>query len=269
MSQRKGGDWERYTALVGMFVATGYLLNDSPQSLLLVGDPGIGKSQLLSRFAKHPTIMRVSDVTSDGLRHVVLPRMIKAGHTHLMLPEFHKLFQRRESTGEHTAGVLQSALSGELHTAVIGRDEVEIGKPGWRIGMLAAMTSHVYASWARNLGNSGFIDRILVVHVALTDEMKASIEYAIASEDSSMTVEVSFSKLTERVAVSIPKQIAKHVQSVAVALSKNEPNRNRMVSSVRALVRGTAAMRGVTVAARRDILQVEELLSSVTIGGKS
>ena len=267
MNQRKGGDWERYTALVGMFVATGYLLNDSPQSLLLVGDPGIGKSQLLSRFAKHPTISRVSDVTSDGLRHVVFPRMIKAGQTHLMLPEFHKLFQRRESTGEHTAGVLQSALSGELHTAVIGRDEVEIGKPGWRIGMLAAMTSHVFATWSRNLGNSGFIDRIIVVPVVLTEEMRSSIEYAIASEDASMTVDVSFPKLTERVSVSIPKPLAKSVQTLAVDLCKHDPNRNRMVSAVRALVRGTAAMRGVKTVQKRDVLRVESVLSGVGIGG--
>lgn len=266
MSQRKGGDWERYTALVGMFVATGYLLNDNPQSLLLVGEPGIGKSQLLSRFAKHPTITRVSDVTSDGLRHVVFPRMIKAGHKHLMLPEFHKLFQRRESTGEHTAGVLQSALSGELHTAVIGKDEVQIGQPGWRIGMLGAMTTTVFANWQRNLGNSGFIDRLMVVPVSLAAEIQASIEYAIASEDVSMTVEVSFSKLTAPTAVVIPKVLARSIQSLATTIFKNDPNRNRKVATVRALTRGVAAMRGAKSILKRDVEQVGDVLSGVEIG---
>jgi hypothetical protein len=260
----KVDEWETLSHLIALTTATAYLLNDHPQSLMLVGAPGQGKSRLLSRFDHLDTVLRLSDVTSDPLRRKVLPMMVKEGKRHIILPEFNKLLQRRDSTAENTAGVISLAMSGEMHGAMIGPDEFKDIPADFRVGVIAGMTQRVFDLWHGKAENSGLLDRFMVIPVNFSLETKRRIETAIWNKDDSMVLPYEFKRKLEPTAIRMTPSVQLMGRALVEEVTiSSAGNRTRFIQFVRAIMSASALVRGSNKVTKEDVAITSKLFHAL------
>lgn len=266
MKKPDNAEWDRMTRLVGLTVATGYLANERPQSLLLVGNPGVGKSSLLARFAEVPTVRTLSDVTSDPLRRHILPEMSERDQRTLIMPELIKVFQRNPSTTANTVGLLTLAMTGEVGRSYVGNEEVPEIPDGWCLGLIGAMTTRVFQDWRQMIANSGLLSRMHVVHVRFSEVTQRRIEQAIIDGDRTMTAPVAWPVMPQQAGVVLPRKLGKNVLEVVDQLSPvrqgaSDDNRNRLVGGIRVYLKAAALMAGRSEVKLVDVDTVSSVLS--------
>ncbi len=251
-------EWETYTRFLGLFIASGYVKNATPLSLLLVGEPGVGKSQLIDRFSHVPITCRVMDLTSDGMKHRLFPRMVSSGKRIILFPDFAKMFQRNLSTAENALGVITQAMSGELHEMFVGNEESVTFKD-FQIGLIGAMPAQVYYQWKRMAISTGIQDRFTVLPVSFSPEQKAAIEYAIAVDDTSMTCHVPWKWPSHPVVIRKPSNLGPQILQLADEIQP-AGGRNRLVARLKVLHQCAALLNGNEYAGRLEVEQVRDFL---------
>lgn len=149
-------EWDRMSELVRMFAMTGWLKNARVQSMLLISEPGSGKSELLDRFMVNSWLDYASDLTSQGL-HPIL-KLMKAGSvTHIVATEFQKFFSRKSATAAATLGLLCQMMEEGVRTTRIGQQVVEFD--GAQGGVIGAITHKTAAEWNKTFLEYGFWSR--------------------------------------------------------------------------------------------------------------
>ena len=251
-------EWDAYTRFLGLFVASGYVKNAKPLSLLLVGEPGVGKSQLLERFNRVPIVVQVMDLTSDGMKHKLFPAMVRDGKRIILYPDFAKMFQRNLSTAENALGLITQAMSGELHEMYVGNTEM-IRFKGFCIGLLAAMPTQVYYNWRRTAVSTGIQDRFAVVPVSFSPEQKASIERSVAADDPTMTTHVPWTWPTGQLHVDFDKKLAPKILQLADEVQP-AGERNRLIGRLKVMHLAAAILNGNDHVGKWELEQVRDFL---------
>ena len=160
--RRVGGpvrEWDRMTDLVRLIVATGAVKGARPVSLILISEPGTGKTELLERFMPNPTLSFHSDLTWRPLMKV-LRNATRLQVSHLVLTEFQKLFQRRSHVADNCLGAIVQAMEEGIYSVGVG-DAVEF--KGVRVGIIGAVTHGTMAKRREYLAEIGFLSRAFVV----------------------------------------------------------------------------------------------------------
>lgn len=149
-------EWDRATELVKMFAVTGFIKGDHPHSMLLISEPGSGKTELLERFAKNPWLEYASDLTTRGL-YPLLKMARQGATTHVVATEFQKFFLRKSATAESTLGTLCQAMEEGVSNVLVG--DKPINFDGATIGLIGAITHDTVAKWRAPLREYGFWSR--------------------------------------------------------------------------------------------------------------
>jgi hypothetical protein len=149
-------EWDRGTELVKLFASTGAIKNSRPQSLLLVSEPGTGKTELLERFRVNRQLSFHSDLTVRQLWPLL--KDAKRGQlTHIVATEFQKMFQRKASVAENLLGTLVQAMEEGVSAVGVGPSLVDY--EGARIGLIGAMTNGTLIKKREFLSEMGFLSR--------------------------------------------------------------------------------------------------------------
>lgn len=245
-------EWDRWTYVVGLFVATGYVAGEPAQSLMLVGPPGSGKSTMVRRFRSVPIAREISDITADPLRRIIFADAATKGLKHLLFPEFHKCFQRKPDTVQNMVGYLTAAMSGELANNYIGLDH--LAYPDVQMGIIAAMVPDVFHVWSRSMLSQGVLDRVTVMHFELPKKELLKIERAILAGTATPDTAPIAWPYQLPVAVTY-KPDGAFVEALTEWLDavRRKGNRNRIAGQVRGLLKASAMLDNRTVVDTRDL----------------
>jgi hypothetical protein len=175
-------EWVRATDLITMFVATGWLASDRPQSLLLVGEPASGKTELLNRFTGNSTLYFASDMTVSGL-HRTLKQARDGAVTHIIATEFQKYFMRRSDAVQNFLGTLSQAMDEGVGTIDVGSERRNMR--GAKLGLIAAITPDAYKEHERFLKRLGFLSRITAMPWKMTRDEVYNVMTMIGRGDMS------------------------------------------------------------------------------------
>jgi hypothetical protein len=240
--------WDRMTGLLALFAATGYLEGEYPQSVLLTGKPGRGKTKMLMRFKlENPFLSVQSDLTVRQLYPLL--RQAKQGHvTHIIAPEVQKFFQRKESVANNCLTTLAEAMSEGVHNASVGPRSEDFG--GAQLGLLGAITDRTMRRKGSYLDELGFLDRTTLMPWLLTDAEIKQIMTNITRGNRAKLVAVRVVVPEEPVRVRIPVSLGRTIQRYAWHIWRGESL--RPLERLRGLVMAAALVRGARRATPAD-----------------
>lgn len=174
-------EWDRATQFMSAFAISGFISEGTaqgdviparPASVLLVGGPGSGKTELVERFKHSYWLSYHNDLTVRSL----LPLLRKAeGHalTHVAAPEFNKWFQRKSFVAENCIGLLSSAMEEGIKNYSVGGSTVTYDDA--RLGLFGGMTPRTMSKRREMLSEMGFLTRVCAIEWHLPREERDEI----------------------------------------------------------------------------------------------
>lgn len=133
--------WNQLSRFLQLMAHTGFVSNGRPQSVVLVAEPGSGKTELLERlsnyFLPNGHLAYYSDMTFRTVIDVL--KLASRGQvTHVVLPEFQKIIARKKAVAESTLAIMLQMMEEGVHTVAYGPRTIDL--KGARAGILAATT---------------------------------------------------------------------------------------------------------------------------------
>jgi hypothetical protein len=241
-------EWDRGTELVRMFMATGMIKDVRPQSLLLVSDPGMGKTELLDRFRINRLASYHSDLTVRQF-YPILKQAKNGMTTHIVAPEFQKMFQRKLSVAENLLGTLVLAMEDGVNQVSVGPMNVDFG--GARVGLIGAITHGTIAKKKEYLGEMGFLSRAATFPWALPRTEQADILSRISNGDRSDMEPVRLELPTKPLAVAFDPVLSRQIEKYT--LEREKGDMLRPFNRLRALTQAVALLDGRDRVMRRDV----------------
>jgi hypothetical protein len=249
-------EWDSSSHFLAMFAATALLKDEQPQSLLLVGNPGEGKSALVQRFSHWPGHFAASDITSDGLRRVLESddkfRM-------LLLDEMQRIFAHTFDTVQNVCGLLISLMSGNASKELVGPQGkgTRVDLTGRRIGIIAAMPNDVLQLRIRDLEATGMLSRFSFLSIKRSDYEKLRVRANIYQRNR-----------TDLLPYPIPPKMSREPQSVgataeatrelekwgSVVFANHDDRKHQMLT---VLLRSVALLSGRSKAGMSDVRQLK------------
>lgn len=150
-----------------LVVATGFIVDrvdrdaPAPVNCLLISPPGRGKTTAIERLRGNPSLRFQSDMTWKGFLELLYEAR-DTQWTHVVFPEFQKVFQRRKEVWENALGLLAQAVEEGVHEINVGDESIDLG--GVRLGMLGAMTTTTLRRRHHYFAEMGLLSRTLIVH---------------------------------------------------------------------------------------------------------
>lgn len=219
-----------------------------PASIVLVGPPGSGKTELLLRFQGNRPMQFRSDLTVRGLWKA-LTQAEKGRITHIVMTEFNKLFQRKLATAVNCLGTFVEAMDE-------GVFESEVGPMHWsfkgaRLGLIGGMTGTSLKKRRGMLYEMGFLDRCAMLPWELPDDQRRDILDRITHGNRDDMARVMLPHPDRPTIVQLPPPVG---ERIAAYTWKGWPDESlRMITRFRALAMAAALLDGRDVVKEMDL----------------
>ena len=238
--------------LVTMFVMTGFLENARTQSMLLISEPGSGKSELLDRFMSNTFLQYASDLTVQGL-YPILKRMRNGTVTHILATEFQKFFLRKTSTAENTLGTMCQMMEEGVREVLVGNQVVDFD--GAQGGLIGAITHQTAKAWKSALHEYGFWSRCAAFEWVMSHDELKGVMSAISANDRTDLAPILITPPPKKIFVDIPKPLSDQFQEF-VTRRMMQHTVLRVFQRFRALAMASALIDGRDVVHARDVEKV-------------
>lgn len=245
-------EWDRMSELVRMFAMTGWLKNARAQSMMLVSEPGNGKSELLERFMQNGWLEYASDMTSQGL-HPILKQMQRGATTHIFATEFQKFLARKTATAEATVGLMCQMMEEGVRQVRIGQQVVDFG--GAQGGLIGAITHKTADVWKNALNEFGFWSRCAAFEWEMSQDELRGVMTRISLGDKSDLEPIVMVIPRTKIVVDFPAALSSQFEDF-VTMRMKAHTVLRVFMRFRALAMACALLDGRDVVHARDVEKV-------------
>lgn len=253
-------EWDRGTELLSIFSMSGFLESqdsngkwrrERPQSLMLVGDPASGKTELIERFNQNTWLAYRSDITRRGL-DPILDDAIHNRATHLVMTEFQTVFLRKMSVAGNCLTSLGQAMEEGIFIEDIGGRQRDY--QGARIGLIAGLTNGSLEERRRYLRDLGMLSRAAVLFWAPPDSEIKEIMSRIDRGDRRDLEKIKLARPDRPVRVALPTPLAGKLTSFAWDMLRGQGM--RLQRRLHVLTMTCAMMSGREIVKQDDVDQI-------------
>jgi len=205
-------------------VISGYLKDEQPISLFLIGRPESGKSELIKVMRDFPNTFYTNDLSYKGCVDYVLPEVENNKISHILIPDFINIVSHKKAAAT-LVPLLNSLMSEGLKDLKIYGTKKEYRDPLF-CGVITGITKEIFDKKIIYWRNIGFLTRMLVVTYGYTQLTKMAIHEYIRSGNYNNRIKpgadlTNIDKFRLRgLSVEIPKDIARAVQILSSNISE-------------------------------------------------
>lgn len=163
--------------IVKLILLSGYLKKHKPLSLLLVGEVGIGKTEISTNYSSSRIIV-INDLSKMGLYNEIRKnKSLK----HIIIPDFLKITQRRKTTANDLISTLNSAVEEGLTKVSLYHHEENFKSKN--IGIITSTTKSSLEQHYKKWKEMGFVSRMLICSYSYCDDTIEKIMKYIIDEE--------------------------------------------------------------------------------------
>lgn len=251
--------WHELTWLVGLCAASGRIADARPVSLLIVGQPGCGKTEMLNRYQKpqaegdNTMLSFASQVSQWGVQGI-LKESVPRGVTHLVVPELQTLLLRKNTVWVAFLGLMLQAMEEGVGDMYNGPKKVGFNQV--RLGLIAAITTDAYYAEENEMRGRGFTSRLLVCRWHRTPENvhKSSVCANEGDTDEIQPITIHFPKRAHcHIAPRLSNAIAEYAYDTDKDNQRRQAKRLATLTKVIAVLDGKDEVKEAHWDALRDI----------------
>lgn len=235
-------DIQKITKLV---LSTGFLKNQRPLSLMLIGEAGIGKTEIISHFSGK-NVFFCTDLSKFGLLNLLKENKQL---THIVIPDFIKVTQKKRSTSDDLISVLNAFVEEGLDNFDLYNFKASFNHR--RGGLVTATTKASYDQHKKSWNKIGFVSRMLVCSFAYNHDTIQQIMDFIEEDNFKPTEKQALLKL-KKFDVQSSKELNKKLEKI------NE-NKFRTQKQLQTLAKANALIRGSKKVENEDIEEIFRL----------
>ena len=232
--------WDGLTWIIGLCAITGRIEGVRPQSLMIVGPPSSGKSELMLRYrpqdglVMNPNMLFATSASSWGLSNILQNR-VPQGVTHFVAPELQTLIKRKSHVWDAFVGLMLPAMEEGVTDIYNGPHRKRFH--GARMGLITALPDDAYDENFQTLESCGLLSRLLVVRFQRTNENVLAARKAYNHGDHSELRKVDLELPKHMLAIAIAPSVADHIDLYAASLNTKEVHRasNRFTALTKAV----------------------------------
>jgi len=253
------------TKIVKLGIASSFIRNEEPVSVILLGNPEIGKSSILLRFNTPKNVFFLTDLTKSKLENLIKEFQ---NIRYLIIPDFIKIISHSKSTVSNLISLLNACIEEGVReiTQYFGgsvHQTTPFKKP-IKFGLATAMTRDSLEDRRRNWHRIGFFSRLMPVSFRYTKEQAKKIrEYIYAGKDLFEKKEkLRLKPTTITCSKKYPAMFEEYIDQFADA---NRLYGFRLSKQIRGLLKANALLRGSRRVTIRDVKEVKKLLKWINL----
>lgn len=163
--------------LLELVVLAGYLKNEKPVSLLIVGRPESGKTSLTNTIITNKGVLEVTDLSPYGITKMIIPEIERGNDIkHLVIPDFLVVLSKSKVNSDRMISFLNSMteegianIGTYLNKGIEFKSNEKIKKSKVRCGIITSMTAEMFESKYVRMNNFGFLSRVLIIKYEYSD----------------------------------------------------------------------------------------------------
>lgn len=244
--------WRKISEFVRIIAFTGFARSQRdtarPQSLLLLSNPGEGKTSLLERFRVNTFIEFYSDITYQQFLPIL--KRSQAGRSRFVcITEFQKVLARRRSVSANLLSVMSMAMEEGVYKVAYGPVEKQFD--GARVGLLAASTISSMKRHPYLIYDIAMDSRCYFVDASETLDELLVMEKRMASGNRSLLSPVVIDTPDREVIVDLPSGLSDKLRRWTAEMRRVGVR----VYGLRSLARFMYLLRGVALADGKETVR--------------
>ena len=253
---------EEITEFIKIVLASGYLKNEKPLSLVLVAPISSGKTTAIKQFKKNPNVIISTDTTAWGILNKYQDKLRSGELRHIIIPDLLNVLARRETTVQtFLLFVNASSEDGIFPSKTYSIDVPSFIEP---FGWILCLTNDAYDRKKANLQGMGFESRFLKVSYKYSLETIKKILNGIIEEEKFVIPEIKISNYKTKKLIKGNKKIFEELLTFSKLLCKNGDSEIlRMQRKLQTFLKASAFLRKDNKVTLKDLDKLKRLITLI------